>query len=161
MRGSALAITIFSFIFCGVTSAQKVQFAPADKGEVLQRMKAIPESNRERAARLKQLFIQAGCGENFLTEQKLEGAEMPNIICRLGTGENELVIVGAHYERTSSPQRPLDNWSGAALLPVLYQSLRERKRAHSFLFVAFADSGNSPSGAESFVRHLNRSQVEH
>jgi peptidase M28-like protein len=161
MRGSALAITIFSFIFCGVTLAQKVQFSPADKSVVLQRMKAVPESNQERAARLRELFLQAGCNVGFLTEQKLENSEAPNIICRLGTGENELVIVGAHYERASSPQRPLDNWSGAALLPVLYQSLRERKRAHSFLFVAFADNGNSPSGAESFVQHLNRSQIEH
>ena len=160
MRRPALAVTIFSFIFCGITAAQKVQFSPADKGVVLQGMKTVPESNRERAMRLRELFTQAGC-DGFLSEQKLENSETPNIVCRLGTGENDLVIVGAHYERASSPQRPLDNWSGAALLPVLYQSLRERKRTHSFLFVAFADNGNSPSGAESFVQHLSRSQVEH
>lgn len=161
MRGPNLAITIFSFVLCGVMLAQKVQFTPADKSVVLQRMKVVPESNQERATRLKELFIQAGCSENFLTEQKLDGAETPNIICRLGTGERDLVIVGAHYERTSSPQRPLDNWSGASLLPVIYQSLREKKRNHSFLFVAFADNGNNPTGAESFARHLSRSQLEH
>jgi hypothetical protein len=141
--------------------AQKVQFSPAPKSVVLQRMKNIPESNPERAARLKELFIQSGCGESFLSEQKFDGSDTPNIVCRLGTGENDLIIVGAHYERASSPQRPLDNWSGAALLPVLYESLRNRKRNHSFLFVGFADNGNSPAGAESFVRQLSRSQLEH
>jgi len=161
MRGASLALTIFSLLFLGVAPGQRVQFAPAEKSVVLQPMKAIPENNQDRAARLKQLFMQAGCGENFLTEQKLEATETPNIICRLGTGNNDVVIVGAHYERASSPQRPLDNWSGAALLPVLYQSLRERKRNHSFIFVAFADNGDNPSGAESFVRQLNRSQLEH
>jgi len=161
MRGASLALTIFGLLFLGVAPAQKLQFSPAEKTVVLQRMKNIPESNLDRATRLKELFTEAGCEGGFLTEQKPDAAATPNIICRLGTGENDLVIVGAHYERASSPQRPLDNWSGAALLPVLYQSLRERKRSHSFLFVGFADDGNNPSGAESFIKHLTRAQIEH
>jgi Zn-dependent M28 family amino/carboxypeptidase len=71
------------------------------------------------------------------------------------------VIVGAHYDRITSPQRPLDNWSGASLLPALYQSLRARKRNHSFVFVAFADNGNNAAGAEYFARNLTRSQLDH
>jgi hypothetical protein len=159
MRGLGLVIAISSFVFCGAILAQRVQFAPADKSSILQRMKTIPESNTERAAQLKELFYQAGCVGNSLSEQKIEGAETPNIICRLGTGEGDIVIVGAHYDRISSPQRPLDNWSGASLLPALYESLHERKRNHSFVFVAFADQGNDPSGAEFFARHLNPAQL--
>ena len=60
----------------------------------------------------------------------------------------------------SSAQRPLDNWSGAAILPALYQSLRSRKRSHSFVFVAFADSGANPVGAEFFVSHLAHTQLD-
>lgn len=123
-------------------------------------MKAIPESNQDRAARLKELFSQAGCNGSALMEQKVQGAEAPNIVCRLGKDEGDTVIVGAHYDRNSSPLRPLDNWSGAALLPALYHSLRERKRSHCFIFVAFADNGNDPSGAESFARDLSHSQLD-
>jgi peptidase M28-like protein len=161
MRRAAPVTAIFSIVLCAVVLAQKLQFSPADKSVVLQRMKSIPGSNLERATRLRQLFTEAGCDGGFLTEQKPDAAATPNIICRLGTGENDLVIVGAHYELASSPRRPLDNWSGAALLPVLYQSLREKKRTHSFLFVGFADDGNNPSGAESFIQHLSRAQIEH
>ncbi len=161
MRSSALAVAIFGFVLGGVLLAQKVQFSPAEKSVVLQRMKTIPPGNQERAARLKELFAQAGCDHGLLAEQKLEGAEAPNVICRLGTGENDLIIVGAHYERVSPPQRPLDNWSGAALLPALFQSLRQRRRNHSFLFVGFADHDNISSGAEAFVEHLSRSQLGH
>ena len=160
MRRPGLAITIFSFALCGVTLAQKVQFTPANKSDILQPMKTIPQSNQERATRLKELFRQAGCNENFLTEQKIDGAEAPNIVCRLGTGEGDMVIVAAHYERATSPQRPLDNWSGAALLPALYQSLRTKKRSHSFLFVEFADSGNNPAGAEFFAQHLSGPELD-
>jgi peptidase M28-like protein len=160
MRGMGLSFQVIVFLLCGVSLAQKVQFTPAEKALVLERMKSIPETNAARALKLREMFAQAGCNGNSLIEQKVEGAETPNIICRLGTGEGDVVIVGAHYERNSSPQRPVDNWSGAALLPALYQSLRERKRGHSFVFVAFADDGNTPAGAEFFARHLTRSQVD-
>ena len=160
MRRPGLFFRVAIVLLCGACLAQKVQFTPAEKSLVLERMKEIPGTNADRAARLKELFIQAGCNGNSLFEQKVEGADAPNIVCRLGTGDGDTVIVGGHYERTSSTQRPLDNWSGAAILPALYQSLRERKRNHSFVFVAFADNGNYPAGAEFFARHLTRSQLD-
>jgi Peptidase family M28 len=160
MRLPGLYLRVVLLVLCGVCLAQRVQFTPAEKSRVLERMQDIPATNVERAARLKELFMQAGCNGSSLFEQRVEGAEAPNIVCRLGTDGANTVIVGGHYDRTSSPERPLDNWSGASLLPALYQSLRERKRSHSFLFVAFADNGNRPSGAESFARHLTRSELE-
>ena len=107
MRGSSLAITIGSLVFCGVILAQKVQFAPVEKSSILQRMKSIPPSDAERAMGIKEMFSEAGCVGNSLIEQKIDGAETPNIICRLGTGEGDTLIVGAHYDRVSSPQRPV------------------------------------------------------
>ena len=160
MRGLGLVIVISGSLLCGACLAQKVQFTPAEKPLVLERMKSIPETNPARALKLKELFSQAGCSGNSLIEQKVEGAESPNIICRLGTGGGDTVIVGAHYERTRSGHRPVDDWSGASLLPAIYQSLRQRKRSHSFVFVAFADDGNAPAGAEFFARHLTRSELE-
>src|SRR5215467_705472 len=108
MRGG-LFIATTSLIFCGAIVAQKVHFAPAEKSSILQRMKSIPGSDEERAAELKELFSEAGCSGNALTEQKMDGAAAPNIICRLGTAAGDTVIVGAHYDRVSSPQRPLDD----------------------------------------------------
>ncbi len=158
MRGPGLFFAI-SALLCAAALSQKVQFTPAEKSEVLERMKNIPESDEKRAERLKELFMQAGCGA--LTEQKIAGQETPNILCRLGKGESALIIVGAHYDRSSSPQRPLDDWSGASLLPALYQSLRIKKRDHTFIFVAFADNGNAPTGAEEFARSLTPAQLDH
>ena len=160
MRGKALISQVLILILCGTSPAQRVQFTPAEKATVLERMKSIPETNAARALKLKELFSDAGCNGNSLIEQKVDGVESPNIICRLGTDESDMVIVGAHYDRNSSAQRPLDNWSGAAILPALYQSLRSRKRNHSFVFVAFADSGTNPVGAEFFVNHLAPTQLD-
>lgn len=160
MRGKALIHQVLILILCGASPAQKVQFTPAEKAAILERMKTVPETNADRASKLKELFSNAGCNGKSLVEQKVDGVDSPNVICRLGTGEGGMVIVGAHYDRNSSALRPLDNWSGAAILPALYQSLRNRKRSHSFIFVAFADSGASPLGAEFFVKHLGRAQLD-
>jgi hypothetical protein len=160
MRRKALIYPVLMLMLCGASLAQKVQFTAAEKAAVLERMKAIPETNADRAAKLKELFNDAGCNGRSLVEQEVDGVDTPNIICRLGTENGDTVIVGAHYDRNSSAQRPLDNWSGAAILPALYQSLRSSKRSHSFLFVAFADSGANPLGAQYFVSHLGHRQLE-
>src|SRR5258708_488510 len=101
MRGLGLFLRVIVLLICGACRAQKVKFTPAEKSLVLERMKSIPETNAARSARLKELFTAAGCNGNSLIEQKVEGTETPNIICRLGTGEGDTVIVGAHYDRTS------------------------------------------------------------
>ena len=160
MRGKALIYQVLILVLCGASPAQRVQFTPAEKAVVLERMKTIPETNAARALKLKDLFSNAGCNGKSLMEQQVDGVDTPNIICRLGTDESNMVIVGAHYDRNSSAERPLDNWSGAAILPALYQSLRNRKRSHSFVFVAFADNGANPVGAEFFVNHLAHTQLD-
>jgi hypothetical protein len=159
MRGPRLFALIWIVALCGAGLAQKVQFAPADQTAIVQRMKIIPEANQDRMAELKTLFSEAGCTGNALTEQPVDGVEIPNIACQLRGASSDTIVVGAHYERVSSTQRPLDNWSGAALLPALYQSLKNKKRRHTFVFVAFADKGNDPAGAEFFIRHMTQPAV--
>jgi hypothetical protein len=145
-------------VFWAASAAQKVQFVPESKAEVLQHFQEMPLNDLERAARIKLLFTREGCDGGLLQEQPVEGAATPNIICRL-PGEGEAtVVVGAHYDRNSSA-RPIDNWSGAALLPALYHSLHERKRRHNFVFVAFADTGGELTGARSFAAHLSPLQL--
>ena len=61
MRGLGLVIVISGSLLCGACLAQKVQFTPAEKPLVLERMKSIPETNPARALKLKELFSQAGC----------------------------------------------------------------------------------------------------
>src|ERR1700749_4339451 len=104
MRGMVQLIGVCGLLFCGICTAQKVQFNQVDEPLVLEHMKNIPESNAARVAKLKELFTVAGCHGDSLFEQKVDGAETPNVVCVLGTGEDDPVIVGAHYERASSTQ---------------------------------------------------------
>ncbi len=70
--------------------------------------------------------------------------------------------MGAHYDRNSSAQRPLDNWSGAAILPALYQSLREQKAQATVLFSWHLPITAPSRWALSFLlTTLVRAQLEH
>src|SRR5579862_8523350 len=102
MRGGSLT-AICGLFLCGICLAQTVKFTAMEKPLVLDRMKNAPETNAARASKLKELFSEAGCNGSSLFEQKVEGAEAPNVVCVLGTGKGNSVIVGAHYERSSSP----------------------------------------------------------
>lgn len=157
MRGTVLALFILSC--CGPGAAQKVRFSPAEKSQVLGRVESVPQSNQERAELLRQWFADAGCNGKSLEEQPVSGSEAPNVICRLKGDDAGIIVVGAHYDGASSAQRPMDNWSGVALLPSLYQCLRAHKRRHTIIFVAFADRGNELTGAETFARQLRPAET--
>jgi hypothetical protein len=159
MRRTVLAISIAGL--AALCLAQKLRFTLVDRKAVVEHARNIPENDRERAAQLKQLFLKAGCRGELLTEQKIEEADAPNIICELKGESAETIIVGAHYEHASSSARPIDNWTGASLLPSLYECLHDRRRHHHMIFVAFADQGNKVEGAEYFAAHLSSRQLAH
>jgi Iap family predicted aminopeptidase len=147
-------------VLCAAGAAQKVQFAAADRAEILDRVKEAPASDAERASQIKAWFVAAGCNGNLLREQAVAGSATPNMICELRGEGSETVIVGAHYD-TASTARPLDNWNAAALLPALYKSLHAQKRHHHFIFVAFADQGGDLSGSRFFAGHMSAEQLHH
>jgi Peptidase family M28 len=158
MRAAALAILVLGL--CGFCAAQKIRFSPANKAEILQRTKNTPQTDQQRTAQLNSWFREAGCG-NDLSEQKVSGSDAPNVICRLRGKSDGIIVVGAHYDRANSAERPMDNWTGAALLPGLYQCLHSRRRRHTVIFVAFADNGNQLAGAETYVASLSSAELSH
>jgi hypothetical protein len=156
MRGAKPAISVATLLIFGVAicAAQKIKFTPLEKGEVVRRVEKTPGTDQERAEQLKIWFDEAGCRGIDLTEQKIEGAAAPNVICRLHGESSSTIVVGAHFDRASSAERPLDNWNSAALLPAFYRCLKDHKRRFSFVFVAFADTGNELLGSKYFAGHM-------
>lgn len=135
--------------------AQRFHFSPVSEAIVLQREEKAPSSQAGRADRVKQLFVLAGCTLDKLSEQSLPNVSGTNVICRLPGRNKETIVVGANYN-----QVPPDNWTGAALLPSLYQSLASRKRHHTFVFVAFADGSGDLAGSQFFADQMTLAEVD-
>lgn len=151
-----MRFTIIVLALLSAAHAQKFRFAPVSESVVLQREGNAPASRQDREARIKQLFSQAGCKPADISEQQLEKFAGANVVCRLPGKSKQAVIVGA----TLSQVAP-DNWTGASLLPSLFQTLAGRKRHHTFIFVAFADGSSDLAGSEFFAAHMSKTDVDH
>jgi putative aminopeptidase FrvX len=130
------------------------------KQEVIEaRLRTCPIKNAARRAAVEDLFREAGCDPGHLSEQKVKGSTQPNVICVLpGTGESA-ILVGAHFDHVSLGRGVVDNWSGAALLPSLYQSLSGEPRKHTFVFVAFTGEEDGLTGSAFYAKSMTPEEV--
>jgi len=138
--------------------AQTLEIFELDYNILDTRLGKYAKKNRERMTRLEELFQDAGCTSPHLQKQPIRGSELANVICALPGSTDSLIIVGAHYDFAGDGQGVVDNWSGASLLPSLYESLRTHPRHHTYLFIGFGEEETGFLGSQSYVRQLSKEQ---
>jgi len=124
-----------------------------------ERLRLAHPKNPERYRRLKEFFAKSGCDGDSLREQKVGGSKERNMICSVtGTAERPgKIIVGAHFD-SDGGDGVIDNWSGAILLPILYEFTEKAPRRHGFEFVAFAAEEKGLLGSRAFVRSISKTE---
>jgi hypothetical protein len=139
--------------------AQSIQYEQLQPQLVEDRLQQYPGSNPVRGTTLKRLFSEAGCAGTRLKEQPVQNSAAPNVICTLpGTG-NGVIVVGAHFDHADKGDGVVDNWSGASLLPSLYQSLSSKPRNHTFVFISFTDEERGFIGSRAYVAGLGDEEI--
>jgi len=138
--------------------AEALRLSPVTRAVVEARLGEYGGTDGEREATLKRMFVEAGCGEH-VSEQRVRGAGVPNVICVLPGSSDRVIIVGAHFDRVSAGDGVADNWSGASLLPSLYQALRAEPRQHTYIFIGFTEEESGLVGSSFYARHMTPEQV--
>ena len=137
----------------------KIQFLSLQRDVIEKRLKLASKDDTERERIMEKLFQEAGCTDEHLTEQPLKHHRVPNLICtQAGTGDG-IIIVGGHMDHASEGRGVVDDWSGAALLPSLFQSLHDQPRKHTLVFVGFTDEEGGLIGSRFYVKQLGKEQV--
>jgi hypothetical protein len=121
---------------------------------VQQRLEMVKEKLSDRRATLEQLFHEVGCDGDRLTAQTIPHTKDANVICTMPSDGPRTIVVGGHYDLASRGMGVVDDWSGTALLPSLYQSLAGRPRRHRFVFVGFAEEERGLLGSKEYVHQL-------
>jgi putative aminopeptidase FrvX len=148
-------------LFAAASSSAQLHFRLVPRAVIEQRLRKYKGTDSDREEALKGIFEAAGCSADMLTEQPVKGLRQPNLICVLpGTDTDSEIVVGAHYDHVSDGKGVVDNWSGASLLPSLYQALATEKRRHTFVFVGFAGEEKGLVGSSFYVRSLSGEDVE-
>ncbi|HUQ50284.1 MAG TPA: M28 family peptidase [Terriglobales bacterium] len=156
------ALTVVFAVFCVAafvpTAAAQVSFLQVKEEVVKQRLEKAKGKNPERKAALVLLFQEAGCSES-LSEQVVKGSKIPNVVCTLKGETDSVIVVGAHFDRSDEGDGIVDNWSGASLLPTLFESLKQAKRKHTYIFVGFTDEEKGLVGSQYYVKLLKKEDI--
>jgi Zn-dependent M28 family amino/carboxypeptidase len=151
-----LFVLLLSMI--GLIAAEDVKYQTMPRETVETRLGKYAGSNKQREATLKEMFAEAGCADH-LSEQPVKESSLPNVICELPGASDKTIIVGAHFDHVPDVDGVVDNWSGASLLPTLYESIKAVPRRHTYLFIGFTDEERGLVGSSFYVRHMTKEQV--
>jgi hypothetical protein len=137
----------------------QTRYALVKPETIQQRLDLYKGDDTTREAALLKIFTQAGCLTANLSEQPVPHRKQPNIICVLPGSTPDVIVVGAHFDHVSAGDGIVDNWSGASLLPSLFQSLAGSPRKHTFVFVAFTGEEEGLRGSSFYVKQLAKDQL--
>ena len=140
-------------------AADSFRYNPVSREVIETRLKKYKGNDQRREATLKQLFAEVGCDEQNLSEQPVKGSKLPNVVCLLPGSSDKVIIVGAHFDHISEGDGVVDNWSGASLLPSLYQAVKIEPRKHTYIFIGFTDEEKGEIGSHFYARQMTKEQV--
>src|SRR2546422_2997488 len=118
----AAAATVLLLHAWIVATSETLQFSLVSQEGVEDRLRKYTGDNKQRETTLKQMFTDAGCDGQHISEQP--DRSFPNVICVLPGSSDKVIIVGAHFDRVSEGDGVVDNCSGASLLQSLYEAVK-------------------------------------
>lgn len=145
------AIVFACFLSSLTVAAGDLKYRLLNQDLVMARLKNAPLKNSDRVLAMEQMFRDAGCQP---TEEPVKHLHQPNVLCVLPGKTNATIVVGGHLDHVDEGTGVVDDWSGASMLPSLYQSIAHEPRAHTFLFIAFAGEEEGLVGSEFYVKQL-------
>lgn len=142
-------------IASSVVDPVSVQIGSIETGGLFEEaLDPVPQTDAERASRLIELFRSAGCPEDQISRSRVMSSRKMNLFCALPGQSDQTIVVGAHYDHTGYGIGLSDNWSGLAMLPLLYRALSSAPRVHGFVFTGFGAATQGQLGSESYLRRM-------
>lgn len=123
--------------------------------QIKQDFDSVPcKKNEERLSAVRLLFEKMGASSSDITSQKIGRVE--NLLIRKQGSGDGLIVIGAHYDKTSDGCGAIDNWSGVVTVAHLYRSLLKRTLKKSVLFVAFGREEEGLVGSKAMVKAIDK-----
>jgi Zn-dependent M28 family amino/carboxypeptidase len=159
-KSHAVTLCFLLLLYSGINApSESFRYNPVSREAVESRLGKYAGNNKQREITLKQMFAEAGCDDQHLSEQPVKGSKQPNVICLLPGASDKVIIVGAHFDYVSAGSGVVDNWSGASLLPSLYEAIKIEPRKHTYIFIGFTDEEVGEVGSAFYVHQMTKAQV--
>jgi peptidase M28-like protein len=132
---------------------------PSTPEQIKAEFSSVPCRNEERLDAAKSLFAKLGVPPSEISSKKFNNVE--NLAIRKGGASREIIVIGAHYDKTPEGCGALDNWTGIVTLAHLYKSLKEVALKKTLLFVAFGKEEKGLLGSRAMAASIPPDQVGH
>lgn len=152
---ASLAITLLLFLLSLQTNAQEA-LKLFTVEEIQAELNSVPCKDGERLGAVKSLFEKFGASNHELSIEKFK--HVANLVVRKQGESEEVVVIGAHYDKVSGGCGAIDNWSGIVALAHLYATLRDAPINKTILFVAFGKEEKGLVGARAMVNAIGKDQ---
>jgi Zn-dependent M28 family amino/carboxypeptidase len=153
MNRSFLLLACFLALACCLlnVAAQQVDIKKLD-ADLKSDLGWAPCKNSDRFEGVKDLFRQHGASDTDMRVDKYK--DLQNLVLSKRGKTDEIVIVGAHYDKVNVGCGVLDNWSGISILATLYEELSKKETQKSYVFVAFDQEEIGLKGSEAMVKGI-------
>ncbi len=159
MRNFICLVALFISLLPVGAVSEDLRYSLDSHDVIKTRMERFAGKNKQRKETLKQMFKEAGCDDQQLIEQSVKGSKLPNVICMLPGSSENTIIVGAHFDHADAGDGVIDNWSGASLLPSLYEAVKSEPRKHTYVFIGFTDEERGLVGSRYYATQMTKDQV--
>jgi len=136
--------------------AQNIRFHAVDQLTLARRLQVSPRTNELRQAGIEHLFAESGCSANEVQKLPVKHSRFSNVTCALPGDTDRTILVTAHYDKVSAGEGTVDNWSGAALLATLHESLQGIPHKHRIVFISFCCEEDGLVGSHAYVDSLSK-----
>ena len=138
--------------FSSAVAAQKAAPVLATENDLKEDLKLVPCKNSERLEAVKKFFQKMGAAENEISAEKIKGIQ--NVLVTKKGETDEIVIVGAHYDKVSEGCGAIDNWTGIVIIGNIYRTLRNFATHKTYIFVAFDREETGLEGSAAMAKSI-------
>jgi len=113
---------------------------------------AGPCKNEERLAAVKALFKKHGALDADIQVEKYKDVDDVTLMKKGKT--EDVIVLGAHYDKVKDGCGILDNWSGVVILAQIYELLAKVETDKTLKFVAFGNEERGLKGSDAMAKAI-------
>ena len=149
-----LPLIILFATVCNCPILPKNKNAIANEESFRKQIEDVDCDNKDRIEEVQKLFSEVGAKSSEIEVEEFERAD--NVVVTLKGKTDEIVVVGAHYDKTTLGCGVIDNWSGIVIIANLYKALKNKKNKKTYKFVAFGEEEKGLFGSKAMVENILR-----
>jgi Iap family predicted aminopeptidase len=154
------SIVILMLLLSGsyASAQQQASIVVSTSEQIKEDFAAVPCKDEDRLNAVKALFEKMGAPSSSISIEKYKNVE--NLVVRKPGAAQEIVVIGAHYDKVADGCGAVDNWSGIVTIAHLYRTLKDIPLKKTVMFVAFGKEEKGLIGSRAMVEAIDKEQLE-